>query len=161
MTRLGDPEDPNSYASFGAPYNGSFNNLTGLTRDQAIRGITINAAEFLRADKYIGTIEVNKFADMIVLEKDYFTQPEDELARNSVLLTMVGGTVVYIKDEYDFGVIPKFNNNGTIIARSALEVDTKRAVPSGPFQHYINDRRAARGHAVHAMDKRGGCGHLH
>ena len=43
----------------------------------------------------IGSLEVGKYADRIVLEKNFMQAPEEELARNRVLLTMVGGKVVY------------------------------------------------------------------
>ncbi|KAF5579661.1 amidohydrolase [Fusarium subglutinans] len=90
-TRSGDPKNPHSPASQGAPYNG--NGLPGLTltRDQAIRAITTESARFLRADAYIGSLEVGKLADAIVLKANYFEVPEEHIARQKTLLTMVGG----------------------------------------------------------------------
>ena len=62
------------------------------------------------------SIEVGKLADAIVLKANYFEVPEDEIARQKVLLTMVGGEVVYIADEIDFrnGVEATFPNNDTV-----------------------------------------------
>lgn len=53
---------------------------------------------------------------MIILKANYFEVPDEELARQKTLLTMVGGEVVYIADGVDFGngVLPKFPNNGTM-----------------------------------------------
>jgi hypothetical protein len=50
---------------------------------------------------------------MIVLERNYFEVPEEEIADQQVLLTMVGGEVVYVADRQNFGerVKAKFPNN--------------------------------------------------
>ncbi|KAF4475802.1 amidohydrolase, partial [Fusarium agapanthi] len=116
VTRSGDPKNPHSPASQGAPYNG--NGLPGLTltRDQAIRAITTESACFLRADAYIGSLGVGKLADAIVLKANYSEVPEEHIARQKTLLTMVGGEVVYIADEVDFknGVKAKFANDDDV-----------------------------------------------
>ncbi|KAG9195796.1 hypothetical protein G6011_00917 [Alternaria panax] len=59
------------------------------------------------ADKYIGSPEVGKFADLVVLKNDCFTVPKEMIGRQKVQLTMAGGKVVYIADEADqkFGII--------------------------------------------------------
>ncbi|KAI9151397.1 amidohydrolase [Paramyrothecium foliicola] len=116
VTRSGDPTNPNSPASQGAPYDGPGLPGLSLTREEAIRAITIESSRFLRADDHIGSLEVGKLADIIVLQANYFEVPDDELARQKSLLTMVGGEVVYIADGVDFGngVVPKFPNNGTL-----------------------------------------------
>ncbi len=44
------------------------------------------------ADK-TGSIEVGKFADLIVLEKNLFDIPASEIAATEVLLTMMNGTI--------------------------------------------------------------------
>ena len=43
----------------------------------------------------IGTLEVGKFADLVVLDRDYMTVPADEIFNIESVLTMVGGRVVY------------------------------------------------------------------
>ena len=40
---------------------------------------------------------MGKFADLIVLDKNFMQVPEDELGRNQVLMTLVGGKVVWAK----------------------------------------------------------------
>lgn len=42
-----------------------------------------------------GTLEVGKWADLVVLSQDYFTVPLEQMARTESVLTMVGGRVVY------------------------------------------------------------------
>lgn len=94
VTRSGDPQNPHSY---GPKYAGKVNGDPGLSRSEVLRAITRNAAEQLKLDAVVGSVEVGKFADLIVLDKNFMQVPEDELARNNVLLTMVGGKVVWAK----------------------------------------------------------------
>ncbi|KAJ4180530.1 hypothetical protein NW755_011627 [Fusarium falciforme] len=116
VTRSGDPSNSNSPASQGAPYNGTGIPGLSLTREQAIRAITTESSRFVRADRYIGSLEVGKVADVIILQSNYFEVPDDEIARQKSLMTMVGGEVVYIAEGVDFGngAVAKFPNNDTI-----------------------------------------------
>ena len=83
-----------------------------LSREAALRSITIEGARFLRADHKIGSLEVGKLADIIVLKRNYFEVPEEEIAQQQVLLTMLGGDVLYIAEGSNFGDIkPRFPNN--------------------------------------------------
>jgi hypothetical protein len=53
------------------------------------------AAEYvLRADK-LGSLERGKLADLLVLDRDYFTVPEREIRKIKPLLTVVGGKIVH------------------------------------------------------------------
>jgi predicted amidohydrolase YtcJ len=94
VTRAGDPQNPHSY---GAKYAGRLNGDPALSRAEVLRTITLNAAEQLRLEKVTGSVEVGKFADLIVLDKNFMQVPEEELGRNQVLLTLVGGKVVWAK----------------------------------------------------------------
>lgn len=94
VTRSGDPLNPHSY---GPQYAGRLNADPALSRAEVLRTITLNAAEQLKLDAVVGSVEVGKFADLIVLDKNFMQVPEAELARNNVLLTMVGGKVVWAK----------------------------------------------------------------
>ncbi|EJN33816.1 putative TIM-barrel fold metal-dependent hydrolase [Pseudomonas sp. GM78] len=94
VTRAGDPQNPHSY---GPKYAGRLNGDPALSRAEVLRTITLNAAEQLRLEKVTGSVEVGKFADLIVLDKNFMQVPEDELGRNQVLLTLVGGKVVWAK----------------------------------------------------------------
>lgn len=100
VTRSGDPTNPNSAASFAPIFQGPINADPGLSRSDVLRAITMNAAHQLRLDKVVGSVEVGKFADLIVLERDFMSVPEAELGRNRVLLTMLGGKVVMALDAF-------------------------------------------------------------
>ncbi len=94
VTRSGDPLNPHS---FGPEYAGKLNADPALSRSEVIRAVTFNAAQQLNLDKVLGSLEVGKFADLIVLDKNFMQVPEQELARNQVLMTVVGGQVVWLK----------------------------------------------------------------
>jgi predicted amidohydrolase YtcJ len=66
-----------------------------LTVAQAIEGYTIGAAYAGHREKTEGSIEPGKLADLIVLSQDPFTAPANQLSKTEVLLTIVGGKVVY------------------------------------------------------------------
>ncbi len=77
-----------------------------LSRTDVLRTITMNAAEQLKLEAVVGSVDVGKFADLIVLDKNFMQVPEDELGRNEVLLTVVGGKVVWAKAPF-LGLDPK------------------------------------------------------
>jgi predicted amidohydrolase YtcJ len=68
-----------------------------LSREQALRTMTINGAYLTFDEKIKGSLEKGKFADLIVLEQDYLKMPEDAIKDLRPVLTMVGGKVVYEK----------------------------------------------------------------
>ena len=94
VTRSGDPLNPHSY---GPDYAGKLNADPALSRSAALRAITLNAAQQLKLESVTGSLEVGKFADLIVLNRNFMQVPEAELGRNEVLLTVVGGKVVWAK----------------------------------------------------------------
>ena len=66
-----------------------------ISRMEALKMWTWNGAYLMFAEKDRGSIEPGKFADMVVLSKDYERCPEDEIKNIEALRTLVGGQVVY------------------------------------------------------------------
>ena len=66
-----------------------------LTREQALKGITIWAAKANFEEKEKGSLESGKFADFIILDKDLMKAGESELLQVKVLKTFLGGEMVY------------------------------------------------------------------
>jgi predicted amidohydrolase YtcJ len=66
-----------------------------VTREQALRMYTNGAAWIQFAEKERGSIEPGKFADLVVIDRDYLTCLEDQIRAIEPLMTMVGGKVVY------------------------------------------------------------------
>ena len=66
-----------------------------MSRMEALRSYTINAA-FAGFDEAIkGSLAVGKLADITVLSKDIMTIPEDQIPSAQVLYTIVGGKVQF------------------------------------------------------------------
>ena len=66
-----------------------------ISVEQALRMMTIEGAYAVRQEDYIGSLEVGKFADLIVLTGDPLTMDTDDLKDIEVMLTMVGGKIEY------------------------------------------------------------------
>jgi predicted amidohydrolase YtcJ len=66
-----------------------------VTREEAIRMYTIKGAYYTFEENIKGSIEPGKMADMIVLDKDILTCPEDEIKDTKTLKTILGGKTVY------------------------------------------------------------------
>ncbi len=66
-----------------------------LTLEQAIQGYTMGGAFAARREKTEGSIEVGKLADMIIISQDLFKIAPNQIGNTKVLMTLVGGKVVY------------------------------------------------------------------
>jgi predicted amidohydrolase YtcJ len=71
-----------------------------LTRLQALEMATRKCGWFLDQEDRIGSLEVGKYADLIVLSRDYFTVPVDDIRTLTSVLTLVNGKVVFGDGEY-------------------------------------------------------------
>lgn len=72
---------------------GGFQMENALTREEALKGMTIWAAYSNFEENEKGSIEVGKFADFIILDKDIMTVEAKEIPNIKVLNTVVGGEV--------------------------------------------------------------------
>jgi predicted amidohydrolase YtcJ len=77
--------------------SGGYQQENALSRQDALRGMTIWAAKsnFEEAEK--GSLEKGKLADFIILDKDLMTIAPTEVLQTSVLATYIGGKKVYGK----------------------------------------------------------------
>ncbi|MDA2933630.1 amidohydrolase family protein [Acidobacteria bacterium AH-259-D05] len=66
-----------------------------VSRQDALRMKTIWAAAYVGDKQKLGSIEAGKLADLVVLDGDYMSVPEDQISELEVILTMVGGKVAY------------------------------------------------------------------
>lgn len=66
-----------------------------ISRIEALKAATINGAYLSFEENIKGSIEVDKLADLVVLSKDYMTIPAKDIRNINVLMTMVGGKVVF------------------------------------------------------------------
>jgi predicted amidohydrolase YtcJ len=65
---------------------------------EALAAYTLGSARAAFFDDRVGTLEVGKLADLAVLSQDIFAVPAQSIAATHVLLTMVGGRIVYQQD---------------------------------------------------------------
>ena len=82
----------------GVPETG-FEAAQKLTRMEALSAMTFAAAYAAFEERDKGSIEVGKLADLTVLNQDLLSVPETDILSTRVLMTMVGGEVVYERDE--------------------------------------------------------------
>ena len=91
VTRENDPDA-------GPKYAGRLSTDVGLTVPAVIRAITANSAYELHAERAIGSLEVGKLADLIVIDRNLLKSSPRQIADVKVLLTVVGGRMVYQRD---------------------------------------------------------------
>ena len=91
---------PSFYASVtrktlqGQP-EGGFEPGERMSRDQALRSYTLDAAYGAFQEQVLGSIEVGKYADFVIWSKDIMVVDEMELLQTEVIMTIVGGKIVY------------------------------------------------------------------
>jgi len=66
--------------------------------EEAVRAYTANGAWVEFAEGAKGTIEAGKLADLVVLDRDIFTIPAEEIVRARVRMTILDGRIIYGKD---------------------------------------------------------------
>jgi len=66
-----------------------------MTREEALRSTTLDAAYGAFQEDVKGSLEVGKLADVTVLSQDLLTVPEDRILDTEVVYTIVGGEVAY------------------------------------------------------------------
>ena len=69
-----------------------------LDVDTLLRGYTINAAYQLHMEEEIGSLEVGKKADLVVLDQNLFEIDPYEIHKTGVVMTVMDGETVYVRD---------------------------------------------------------------
>jgi predicted amidohydrolase YtcJ len=82
-------EDQNGYPK------GGFQVDNALTPEETLRGMTIWAAKANFEEKEKGSLEVGKFADFVIMEKDMLELSADQILKNKVWKTYVNGEKVF------------------------------------------------------------------
>ena len=70
-----------------------------LTVEQAVNAYTQGSAYARFSEDRLGTLEPGKEADLAVLSQDIFSMKPEEIAKARVVLTMVGGKVVFTEEK--------------------------------------------------------------
>ena len=71
------------------------NDASSLLATASLIAHTRSNAYFLFQESNIGSLTRGRYADLLVLDRDYLTVPADEIKDIKPLLTMVGGRIVH------------------------------------------------------------------
>jgi len=97
-------EDPNPLLGFYAAITrqdpsgnppGGWMPAERMSRIEALRAFTIDAAYAAHAETWLGSLEAGKLADLVMLDRDIMRVAAQEIPQTTVRLTVVGGEVVY------------------------------------------------------------------
>lgn len=77
-----------------------------LSRAEALKLFTSGAAWFMNTESEMGLIAPGNLADFAVLDRDYFSVPEDQIKSVSSVLTVMDGRVVFGAQDYS-GLSPQ------------------------------------------------------
>ncbi|MCB0853822.1 MAG: amidohydrolase family protein, partial [Bacteroidetes bacterium] len=78
----------------GTP-EGGYEPSQKMTREQALKSYTLDAAYGAFQENEKGSIEVGKLADFTVLSQDIMTVPDQDILRTEIVYTIVGGEIKY------------------------------------------------------------------
>lgn len=93
-----------------------------ITLEQAINGYTLGAAYAGRREKTEGSLEAGKVADLIVVSQDLFHTDPHRVGKTEVLVTIVGGKVVYESPDWSKQSTVKSGRRGSPTIRGAHPV---------------------------------------
>ena len=68
----------------------------GISREAMLKSATLWGAYGLKKEQVSGSLEPGKWADLVVMDRDYLTVPLDEIPKLRVLMTMVGGKIAHL-----------------------------------------------------------------
>ncbi len=71
-----------------------------LDRRTALRIATQNGANYVLKGDTLGSIEPGKMADLVVIDRDYMSLPEEDISEIRPLLTMMGGRFVFLHTDF-------------------------------------------------------------
>jgi predicted amidohydrolase YtcJ len=84
------------YATTGLNFAGlQINAGQQISRQQALDLYTQGNAWYLNRENDLGSIEVGKLGDLLVLDRDYFSVADAEMRATQPVLTVVGGRIVH------------------------------------------------------------------
>jgi predicted amidohydrolase YtcJ len=74
---------------------GGWHSEQAMTRLEAFRAFTLDAAYAQHQERTIGSLEPGKWADFILIDQDLFSTPASQIWKTKVLQTWLAGTRVY------------------------------------------------------------------
>jgi predicted amidohydrolase YtcJ len=77
-----------------------------MTREEALRAATMGGAYAMHAEDLLGSIEVGKLADFVVIPVDYMAIPVADIWKIEPDMTVIGGETVYTRPVLPEGIPP-------------------------------------------------------
>jgi urease alpha subunit len=91
--------------------------------EEAVKCYTINAAYVMRQEDKTGSLEVGKYADLIILDRDIFTIPVNTISKAKVELTLLGGKEVYVSPTFNSVIDTKITPTAFSIVYPTEDID--------------------------------------
>ena len=88
-----------------------------VDRVTALKMITRWAADYVLKGDKLGAIEPGRLADLVVLDRDYMTIPEEDISEIQPQITMLDGTVIFVHP--DFAEEYNFRPSGALVTTYA------------------------------------------
>jgi len=71
-----------------------------VDKETALKMFTRWAAEYVLRENVLGSLETEKWADFVIIDRDYLNTPDEELSKINVQMTAVAGKAVYTDPEF-------------------------------------------------------------
>ncbi len=71
-----------------------------VDRATALRVATRNGANYVLKGDQLGSIEAGKLADLVVIDQNYMTMPEEDISEIRALVTMLGGKFMFRHSDF-------------------------------------------------------------
>ena len=72
----------------------------GIDRVTALRMATQNGANYVLRGDTLGSIEPGKLADLVIIDRDYMSVPEDDISEIRSLMTLLGGKIIFLRSDF-------------------------------------------------------------
>ena len=103
-----------------------------IDRREALYSFTRWAAEYVRRKDQLGSIEKGKWADLIVVDRDYLTVSEDDISEIKVMMGFVGGKLGYTEPTFARAQdLPQVGFRALSRIRGITSVEGDPGVPMG------------------------------
>ncbi len=71
-----------------------------IDRQTALKVGTQNGANYVLKGDQLGSLEPGKFADLLILDRDYMSMPPEEISEMRPLMTMKGGKFIFLRTDF-------------------------------------------------------------
>jgi predicted amidohydrolase YtcJ len=70
-----------------------------IDRVTALKSATTWGSYYVLRENKLGSLEPGKFADLLVIDRDYLTIPEEQIPQIGILMSMLGGQIKHLTND--------------------------------------------------------------